>query len=333
MHDDSLPPLPDHYRAWRWYGSAEPLDLRLEQVPMQPPGADQVLVRNAVIGMNPVDWKVLGGGLVDWQPGHIPGVDGAGEVVAVGTNVPTEWLGRRVAYHTSLHGHGSFAEYAPVAARALLRLPDGLDFEAAASVPCPALTAWLAIDKVPALPDQPVLISGAGGAVGNYLVQLACARGFAVTAMANIRHWDRLRELGAHRCIAGPLTDSAARVEEGHFHAVIDSVNEHHAARLAEALRANGHLVSIQGRVPQWPCEPFGMTLSMHEVALGALHVHGDDEAWQRLTDAGEKILVQIVRGRIQTQERVVRGFDGLAQLLEDLRHRSFSGKPLVRIS
>ncbi|MCS9524064.1 zinc-binding dehydrogenase [Pseudomonas aeruginosa] len=331
MHDGSFS-LPTHYRAWRWLGCAEPLELALEQVPLQPPAAGEVLVRNSVIGLNPVDWKVLGGGLVDWQPGHIPGVDGAGEVVAVGEGVSAEWLGRRVAYHTSLHGHGSFAEYAPVAARALLRLPEKLEFAVAASVPCPALTAWMAIEKVPVQRQQPLLVSGAGGAVGHYLVQLACARGFAVTAMANIRHWDRLRDLGARVRIAGPLADGQDASGERYFHAVIDSVNEDHAARLAGSLRANGHLVCIQGRVPQWPCEPFGLCLSMHEVALGALHVHGDDAAWQRLTAAGERMLHEIAEGSLKAEARVVRGFDELSQLLEELRHRSFSGKPLVQV-
>lgn len=325
-------PLPDHYRAWRWHGSAEPLELTLEQVPLQPPGAGQVLVRNAVIGLNPVDWKVLGGGLVDWRAGHIAGVDGAGDVVAIGPDVAETWLGRRVAYHTSLHGHGSFAEYAPVATRALLRLPDALDFEVAASFPCPALTAWLAIEKVPAQPGQPLLVSGAGGAVGHYLVQLANERGFAVTAMANARHWDRLRTLGARDCTAGPLADGQAWSGGRRFHAVIDTVSGNHAERMAEALRANGHLVCIQDRVPQWPCAAFGLALSMHEVALGALHVHGDDEAWARLTSAGERMLDGIGAGRLHPEARIVGRFDTLARQLEDLRQRSFSGKALVRV-
>lgn len=332
MHDATSTPLPASYRAWRWQGSTAPLDLELQTLPLQPPGPGEVLVRNAVIGLNPVDWKVLGGGLVDWQPGHVPGVDGAGEVVAVGADVSADWLGRRVAYHTSLHGHGSFAEYAPVAARALLQLPDALDFEVAASVPCPALTAWLAIDKVPVQPEQRLLVSGAGGAVGHYLVQLARARGFAVTAMANARHWERLRELGAQNCIPGPLADGQVPTGGRRFHVAIDSVDEHHAARLAAALRANGHLVCIQGRVPKWPCAPFGLTLSLHEVALGALHVHGDASAWQHLTATGAALLADIAAGRLQAQARVTRDFDELAHLLEALRQRTFSGKPLILV-
>ncbi|WP_321890206.1 zinc-binding dehydrogenase [Paraburkholderia bannensis] len=320
------------HRAWTWQGSAAPLDLKLKHVPMPSPAAGQVLVRNAAIGLNPVDWKVLGGALVDWRAGHVPGVDGAGEVVALGDGVSADWLGRRVAWHTSLHRDGSFAEHTVVDARALLRLPDALDFETAASFPCPALTAWLAIEKVPVKPGQPLLISGAGGAVGQYLVQLAAARGFVVTAMANARHRDRLLALGAADCIDGPLPDGGAWTGGRGYFAVIDAVSGDHAARMADALRANGHLVCVQDRVAQWPCDPFGLTLSMHEVALGALHQHGDDEAWTQLRTAGEQMLAALAHARLQPQERVVRPFEALAQLLDELRLRSFGGKPVVRV-
>lgn len=330
MRDESLPA---DYRAWVWRGSAAPLDLKLERLARPPLEAGQALVRNATIGLNPVDWKVLGGALVNWRPGHVPGVDGAGVVVAVGAGVAQRWLGQRVAYHTSLQRPGSFAEYTPVAARALMRLPDALDFEVAASFPCPALTAWLAIEKLPAQPGRPILIGGAGGAVGHYLVQLASARGFAVTTMSHPRHWERLRTLGAQDCIAGPLaTGQRWAPDNGRFFAVIDSVNEDHAERLAPALLANGHLVCIQGRVPHWPCEPFGRALSLHEVALGALHAFGDDAAWACLTAAGERMLGELAERRLQPETRLARDFDELAQLLEELRHRRFSGKPLVRV-
>lgn len=322
---------PAPYRAWAWQGSPEPLGLALVQRPAPVPGAGQVSVRNAVIGLNPVDWKVLGG-LDGWRPGHVPGVDGAGTVVALGAGVPAGWLGQRVAYHTSLHRDGSFADCTVVDARALLRVPDALDFDIAASFPCPALTAWLAIEKVPARAGQPVLISGAGGAVGQYLLQLAVARGLEVTAMANARHWERLRALGTHDCLAGPLAEGEPWAGGRRFRAVFDTVSGGHATRLAAALQANGHLVCIQDRMPHWPCEPFGLTLSMHEVALGALHVHGDDAAWAQLRAAGEAMLDAVAKGLMQPEARVAQGFDTLPTLLDALRHRRFSGKALIRI-
>ena len=130
---------PDHYRAWCWEQGTSALDLVLKSVSRPVLQPDEVLVRNHVAGLNPVDWKALGARLAQWGPGWVPGVDGAGIVVAVGRDVESECLGRRVAYHQSLMRPGSFAEYTPVRLRALIDLPRTLDFGAAAGVPCRAL--------------------------------------------------------------------------------------------------------------------------------------------------------------------------------------------------
>lgn len=322
---------PSSYRAWQWHDGSEPRMLALDQLDMPPLAAGDVLVRNAIIGLNPVDWKVLG--KLPWEPGHVPGVDGAGTVVALGAGVAGDWLGQRVDYHQDLQRHGSFAEYTPLAARALLRLPDAVDFETAASFPCPALTAWLALEKVPVRAGQALLVSGAGGAVGHYLVQLAVARGFSVTTMSHPRHWERLLALGADDCLPGPQAPGATWPEDGkRFSGVVDTVNGTHARGLATALRANGHLVAIQDRVPDWPLPPFGKAISLHEVALGALHQHGDDDDWAQLTVAGERLLQEFANGRLRPEATVVRDFAALPDLLEALRQRQFSGKPLIRI-
>lgn len=325
--------LPQSYRAWTWQGGKSSSELALREVATAPLASGEVLVRNAVIGLNPVDWKVIGGELVDWQPGKVPGVDGAGVVVAVGDDVPDGWLGQRVAYHQSLARAGSFAEYTPLRAEVLLRVPPGMDFETAASFPCPGLTAWLAIEKVPERTGARLLVSGAGGAVGGYLVQLAAARGFEVVAMCHPRHWPRLRDLGASVCLEGPLAQAASKLDDGvPYFAAIDSVNAEHAARLAPALAANGHLVAIQGRVAEWPCEPFGRALSMHEVALGALHRWGDATDWAWLTRAGERMLGDIVAGHLHAEATHVYDFAALPDALTALEHRKFSGKLLAAV-
>lgn len=324
--------MPERYRAWTWRSGSEPEALTLEDITLPSLAAGQALVRNEVIGLNPVDWKVLGGALAEWRPGHVPGVDGAGVVVAIGDGVPGAWLGQRVAYHQGLREQGSFAEYTPVACRALMGVPDVLDMETAASFPCPALTAWLAIEKLPAHPGARLLLSGAGGAVGQYVVQLAAARGWAVTTMSHPRHWEILTALGAAETLSGPLEQGETLPEAARFLAIIDMVHEDHAQRLAPALRANGHLVTIQGRLPHWPCEPFGKAQSIHEVALGALHYHGDDADWVALTAAGETMLRALAEGRLVPEAHSVRPFTELPRYLADLRARNFSGKPLIRL-
>jgi len=323
--------LPAGYRVWAWHGRADPLALVPEHRQLPAPAPGEVLVRNRAIGLNPVDWKVLGGELVDWQNGHVPGVDGAGEVVTVGEGVDAAWIGARVAYHQSLAAHGSFAEYVPIRAAVLLPVPDTLDLVVAAGFPCPALTAWLAIGKLPDNPGETLLVSGAGGAVGRYLVQLANARSWRVTAMCNARHRERLTQLGAHDWLPGTLPDGET-LSEPRFAAVIDSVGPDHAQRLTPALRANGHIVCIQGRVAEWPNPAFGRALSLHEVALGALHQHGDAHDWLRLTTAGEAMLQAIADGALHPEPIVEGSFDDLPAMLGGLRKRNFSGKPVIRL-
>jgi NADPH:quinone reductase len=322
--------LPQSHRVWAWQGTGGPLDLRLETRPLPTPAPGEVLVRNHAIGLNPVDWKVLGS-LPSWVPGHVPGVDGAGVVVALGGGVDPAWLGRRVAYHQSLHAHGSFADHVPVRAAVLLRLPAALGWTAAAAFPCPALTAHLALEKLPHHPGARLLASGAGGAVGRWLVQMAAARGWQVTAMCHPRHWDRLRRQGAVACHPGPLAQGALW-DGPRFTAVVDSVGPDHAARLAPALRANGHLLCIQGRVAQWPTPAFGLAPSLHEVALGALHLHGDAADWARLVQAGEGMLAALATGGLTGEPVVEDRFEALAQRLEALRNRDFSGKPVLLV-
>ncbi|NWD74485.1 alcohol dehydrogenase catalytic domain-containing protein [Pseudomonas gingeri] len=319
--------LPSQHRAWTWQGSADPAALQLRELPLPIIEPGDLLVRNAVIGLNPVDWKVLGGDLVDWKHGHIPGVDGAGVVVAVGDGVPRTWIGQRVAYHQNLARYGSFAEYTAVRAHTVLRIPASVTFQDAASVPCPALTAWLAVEKLPAS-CQTLLVGGAGGSVAHHLVQLATRRGLHVDTLSHLRHTDRLQTLGASNCLGGPLTD--AWDNEATYDAVIDTVSADHARWLAPALRANGHLVCVQDRLqtPVW--EPFTRTLSMHEVALGASHAFGDTRTWRELVAVGECLLNDVGSGEWRPDTLAPAPFDDLAAHLFGLQQRIFSGKAIV---
>ncbi|MBO1359065.1 zinc-binding dehydrogenase [Acetobacter sacchari] len=327
--------VPDHYRAWCWEQGTSALGLVLKTVSRPVLQPDEVLVRNHVAGLNPVDWKALGARLAPWEPGWVPGVDGAGVVAAVGQDVGVEWLGRRVAYHQSLMRPGSFAEYTPVRLRAVSGLPPTLDFETAASMPCPALTAWLALTKLPSRADATLLIAGAGGGVGHYLVQLAVGRGFAVTAMCNQRHWARLRAMGVQDCVAGPLKTGEALHDalKNRFHAVIDCVGADHAAALAPALKANGHIVCIQNRLPEWPDPPFTRCISVHEVALGALHQYGDDADWHDLMTVGHRLLTRLAERALVPEETIIRDFRDLPAVLNNLEHRQFFGKALIRVT
>ena len=154
--------------------------LTLADVPTPIPGPGEVRLRVRASSINPVDHKFARSGAGLALP-HVLGIDAAGEIDALGPEVQGWRLGDRVMALTNLYRWGGFAEQVIVDARVLSRLPDALSFERAAAIPCAGLTAWQAVHlKLNLRPGQTVLVSGAGGGVGGYVVQMAQQRGARV---------------------------------------------------------------------------------------------------------------------------------------------------------
>lgn len=311
-------------KAWVHHETGGPEVLRLEERPLPQPGPGEVLVRNRAIGLNPVDWKFILWGHPVWDWPHIPGVDGAGEVAALGEGVVHLALGAHVAYHNDLLRPGSFAEYTVIPARAAIPLPETLAFAAAAAIPCPGLTARQAVDKLPLGPGAQVLVTGASGAVGGALLQLARGRGWVVHAVASQAQAARVLRLGAATVTDyrqdGWQNGWATRIKDQPLDAVIDMVSGAHAASLAPLLSANGHLVCIQDRQEAAPLPAFTTTISLHEVGLNGLHHHGSDRQWGALVAAGARMAQEIAEGLFDPQIIEIAAFDDLPGALERLR-------------
>ncbi|WP_263409881.1 zinc-binding dehydrogenase [Terriglobus tenax] len=315
--------------AWTWNGDPESSALRLEELSLPAPQPGEVLVANKAVALNPIDWKILGR-KSGWEHGHIPGVDGAGIVVACGEDVviPT---GTRVAYHQDLQRHGSFATHTVVAVKALLPLPEAIRFMDAATVPCPGLTAWMAIDKLPHRVGRDVLVVGAGSAVGTFLVQIALRRGYRVWTTASAQHHAQLLEKGA----AGVFDYHDAEWREAllhalgeqHLFAAVDTVNEEHARSLVPLIGYNGHVVCIQGRLNSPASPPVSTVVSQHEVALGAIYRHGNVQDWDDLRGAGAALLQDIAEGNIAPPAICRFEFAHLAEALASLQAGSSNGK------
>uniref|UniRef100_UPI00289B037D zinc-binding dehydrogenase n=2 Tax=Pseudomonas TaxID=286 RepID=UPI00289B037D len=303
--------------------------------PLPEPGPGEVLVANRAIALNPVDWKICEWGHPAWQQGTVPGVDGAGVVIAAGIGVDLP-LGTRVAYHQSLARDGSFAEHCLLDASLVMHIPAQLDDSAAAAVPCPALTAWQALAKVPDGASRDVLVIGAGGAVGFYLAQLAAQRGLRVWVTAGQRHHAVLKALGVAGVFDYHHSDWQAQLHaalgERPLHALFDTVSGAHAGSLAHLLGYNGHLVCIQDRQEAAPLAAFSTAISLHEVALNSIHAHGHLQDRQVLRAAGEQLLQAVADGRLVAPQRREFAFEALPEALGALKDGSLGGKWVTRL-
>ena len=207
-------------------GTLELVDDR--PTPKVPPGF--ALVRVVTAGVNPVDWKIVSGGLdpiYDAVLPAVPGWDVAGVVERLGADVENVAVGDEVlAYaRTAWIHHGTFAEFVPVPADLLARKPTTLEWDQAGALPLAGLTAYQTLTRLGTRPDTTVLIHNASGGVGSFAVQIARHLGARVIGTASRQHHDRLRSLGAEPVEYGDgLVDRVRALAPGGVDVVLDLV-------------------------------------------------------------------------------------------------------------
>ncbi|MDD2763632.1 MAG: NAD(P)-dependent alcohol dehydrogenase [Opitutaceae bacterium] len=204
-------------RIYRLVSSERGLRLQQNVEPAPRPGPRQVLVRIEAASLNYRDLLVLRGQLGKVREGLVPLSDGAGRVVATGPEV-TRWREDdrvapifypdwssgpfREAYLASALGGGDsdgvLADLIAVPEEALVRIPDALNFEEAATLPCAAVTAWQALVVRGRLTaGDTVLVQGTGG-VALFALQFATALGARVIVLSSSdEKRERATRLGA----------------------------------------------------------------------------------------------------------------------------------------
>ncbi len=211
-------------------------------------GPDGVLVEMRAASVNPVDWKIVGGGLQGAFPHHfplIPGWDVAGVVRAVGPAVTQVAPGDRVlAYDREDHvQNGTYAELTTVPERAVAKIPDGVDDVTAGALPLAGLTALQLVEATGVSAGDTVLVHAAAGGVGQFAVQLARLRGATVIGTASERNHEHLQTLGATPVAYGDgLVERVRAIAPAGVDVVLDFVG-------GEALAATPELLAPDGRV------------------------------------------------------------------------------------
>jgi NADPH:quinone reductase-like Zn-dependent oxidoreductase len=233
------------------YGSP-PSNLEVTEVPDPVPGPGELLVRIEAAALNPIDLKLITGVLKDVMPvtfPHLIGMDGSGTVAGLGEGVAGYAEGDPIVGF--FHNHpGTVAEYALIEeGPALVARPEALDAVHAAAIPESGLTALMLLGAAELQPGEVVLVIGATGGVGLFLVQLAAAAGAQVIATARGEEdVDYVRGLGAAEVVDYKDADAVEQTLELHpdgVDVVFDMVNLGDAVTAsARAAREGGRLVS-----------------------------------------------------------------------------------------
>jgi NADPH2:quinone reductase len=162
--------------------------LRVRDVERPAPGPGEVLVKVAVSGVNPTDWKMRSGATPRLIDGfQIPHHDGAGVIEAAGDGVDPARAGQRVWLWLAADGRrwGTAAEWTVVPDEQAVPLPAGVSDELGASLGVPAMTAHWCVFADGPVSGKTVLVAGGAGAVGHFAIELAARAGARVVATAS----------------------------------------------------------------------------------------------------------------------------------------------------
>ncbi|MFB6303074.1 MAG: zinc-binding dehydrogenase [Haloferacaceae archaeon] len=233
-------------RAVRYHEHGGPEVLTVEEVDPPEAGRGEVVVDVAAAGINPVDTYFREGAYEPFTLPMIPGVDAAGEAVAVGEGVDDYAPGDAVlATGLSKNHYGACAERVAVPTDRLAHLPDGVDPVAAGGAGVVGVTAWRAlIDHAGLRPTESALVHGGSGGVGHVAVQIAAVVDARVVATAAPTYHDRLTALGADAVLDYDRDDLAAAVRDATGGA--DVVLDH---RLDDYLQFDAEVAAHAGRI------------------------------------------------------------------------------------
>lgn len=227
--------------------------LEVVELPEVHAGPGEVRIRVHAATVNPTDIMVRDGSRAEQQkidpPPYVPGMDAAGIVDEVGAGVATGVkVGDAViAMVIPKASHGAYREQIVLNARSVVPAPRGTPHEQACTLPMNGLTARQSLDLLGLTPGQTLAVTGAAGAYGGYVIQLAKAAGLTVIADASAADEPLVASLGAD-IIVRRGNDVAVRIRD-HFpdgvHGLADGavLNE----LVIPAVRDGGAFTSVRG--------------------------------------------------------------------------------------
>lgn len=269
--------------------------LQVVDVPEVHAGAGQVRIRVHAAAVSPTDTMVRNGARAEQQkvdpPPYVPGMDCAGVVDEVGAGVTTGVkVGDAVmAFVLPKAAHGAYREQIVLNARSVVRAPAGATHVQACTLPMNGLTARLSLDLLGLKAGQTLAVTGAPGAYGGYVVQLAKADGLTVIVDASDADRDLVKKLGAD-IVVPRGADFAARVRE-HFPSGVDGLadgallNERAIAAVADG----GAFTAIRG----YPGVP------QRDIKFTATWVRTYDGEWEKLDRLRQQVEAGAVTLRV----------------------------------
>ena len=310
-----------------------PENLKYIDVPKPEPASGEVLVKLAASGVNFIDVYFRKGIYKAPESPVKLGSEGAGTVAAVAADGAFK-VGDRVAYTMA---RGSYAEYAAVPARFLVKLPEAVSFEDGAAVMLQGMTAhYLTRSTFPLQKGETCLVHAAAGGAGLLIVQMAKIVGAVVIGTASTEEKAQLaKEHGADHMILYTKSDFAEEVKKitdgKGVNVVYDSVGSTTFHKSLECLRPRGMMVSFgQSSGPVGTIDPLALSQG------GSLYLTRPSLA-NYISDPAElrwrssEVFEWIADGQLRVNIYKTYDLEDAASAHRDLESRKTTGKLLLK--
>ena len=306
--------------------------LSYEDVPDPSPAPNEVLVRTEAAGVNYID-TYQRTGRYPVEPPFTLGMEGAGVVVEVGSEVTTLEVGDRVAHGTEI---GSYAELQAVAADRLVRVPESLDTRTAAAVMLQGCTAhYLTASSFPLRAGHTVLVHAGAGGAGRLIIQMAKKAGAKVIATVGTpAKAEVARGVGADHVINYAEEDFLPKVREltdgVGVDVVYDGVGQATFDRGLDCLKPRGYMVlfgAASGPVPPFDPQILNAkgSLFLTRPSLGHFLITPEEFQWRT-----SSVLGWVADGSLELKIHGEYALADAAQAHTDLEGRATSGKLLL---
>lgn len=224
------------------YGLSE--KLHLKEIPSPTPRPNEVLIKVSAASVDAGVLHLMTGDIPLVRlffgirgPRKRPGISFSGTVAEIGSNVTEFKIGQQV-FGT---GSGAFAEFVLASKKKIALLPPGVDMALASTLPVSASTALQAVrDSAKITAGQRVLVTGASGGVGSFVVQFAVQKGGTVTGVCSAEKIEFVKQLGASQVI-----DYQADKITGIYDVIIDIASPLSLSDTKKLLAPGGSLVIV----------------------------------------------------------------------------------------
>jgi NADPH2:quinone reductase len=320
--------------AIRFHKTGGPEVLQWEEVNVPQPGAVEALIRHKAVGLNYIDTYHRTGLYPLPMPSGI-GLEAAGVIEAVGSGVTDLKPGDRVAYANG--PIGAYSELKVHPADRLVKIPEGISFEQAASMMLQGLTVQYLLRRLHLVPKSgdTVLWHAAAGGIGLIAMQWARALGINVIGTVSSEEKAKLaRDHGAAHTVNYTKEDFVARVNEitggKKVPIVYDSVGKDTFMKSLDCLQVRGLMVSFGNSSGPVPPTDLGILAAKGSLYVTRPSLMGYVSKRDELVAAANELFDMVLKGKVKVGPRQSYALKDAQQAHRDLEARKTTGSTIL---